>query len=79
MGGVAAILSTLGLEGRLTALIQRRSCRNQLATAAKGEATGEAAVIASMTMAFTGMTSALREKGAHAGHAEQSAPTGGGA
>ncbi len=61
-GGVAAILSALGLGGVLTAIAQRPSRRNQLATAAKDDATGEAAVIASMATAFTGTTGALREE-----------------
>ena len=58
----AALLTALGLGGVLTALAQRPSKRAVDATAAKDEATGEAAVIASMATAFTGTTGALREE-----------------
>lgn len=61
-GGVAALLSALGLGGIVTAIIQRPSRRNAEATAAKDEAMGGAAVIASMATAFTGTTGALREE-----------------
>ena len=60
--GVVALLGALGLGGVLTALAQRPSRRAVNATAAKDEATGEAAVIASMATAFTGTTGALREE-----------------
>ena len=60
--GVIALLSALGLGGVLTAIVQRPSKRAVDATAAKDEATGEAAVIASMATAFTGTTGALREE-----------------
>ena len=60
--GVAALLGALGLGGVLTALAQRPSRRSVEATAANAEATGEAAVIASIASAFTGTTGALREE-----------------
>lgn len=60
--GLSALLGALGLGGVLTALAQRPSRRAVDATAAKDEATGEAAVIASMATAFTGTTGALREE-----------------
>lgn len=60
--GLTALLGALGLGGVLTALAQRPSRRSVDATAAKDEATGEAAVIASMATAFTGTTGALREE-----------------
>lgn len=60
--GIAALLGALGLGGVLTALAQRPSRRAVDATAAKDEATGEAAVIASIATAFTGTTGALREE-----------------
>ena len=60
--GLLTLLGTFGLGGVLTALIQRPSRRTINATAAKDEATGEAAVIASMATAFTGTTGALREE-----------------
>lgn len=60
--GVIALLGALGLGGVLTAIVQRPSKRAVDATAAKDEATGEAAVIASMATAFTGTTGALREE-----------------
>lgn len=60
--GVVALLGTFGLGGVLTAIVQRPSRRNQEAAAAKDEATGEAAVIASIATAFTGTTGALREE-----------------
>ena len=62
LGGIAALLTALGLGGVLTALAQRPSKRAVDATAAKDEATGEAALIASMATAFTGTTGALREE-----------------
>ncbi len=62
LGGIAALLTALGLGGVLTAIAQRPSKRAVDATAAKDEATGEAAVIASMATAFTGTTGALREE-----------------
>lgn len=61
-GGIAAIITAMGLGGVLTALINRPSRRAVAAAAAKDEATGEAAVIASMATAFTGTTGALREE-----------------
>lgn len=61
-GGIAAIITAMGLGGVLTALINRPSRRSVAAAAAKDEATGEAAVIASMATAFTGTTGALREE-----------------
>ena len=60
--GVMALLGALGLGGVLTALAQRPSRRSVAATAAKDEATGEAAVIGAMANAFTGTTGALREE-----------------
>ncbi|MBX4158771.1 hypothetical protein K4A07_16745 [Lactiplantibacillus plantarum] len=60
--GVLALLSALGLGGVLTALVSRPSRRTIDATAAKDEATGEAAVIASIASAFTGTTASLREE-----------------
>ncbi|WP_313004258.1 hypothetical protein [Brevundimonas sp.] len=60
--GMVALLGALGLGGVLTALAQRPSRRAVDATAAKDEATGEAAVIASIATAFTGTTGALREE-----------------
>ena len=62
LGGIAALLTALGLGGVLTAIAQRPSKRAVDATAAKDEATGEAALIASMATAFTGTTGALREE-----------------
>jgi len=59
---MVALLGALGLGGVLTALAQRPSRRAVDATAAKDEATGEAAVIASIATAFTGTTGALREE-----------------
>lgn len=61
-GGIVALLGAGGLGGFLTALIQRPSKRSVDATAAKDEATGEAAVIASIASAFTGTTGALRDE-----------------
>lgn len=61
-GGLAALLTALGLGGVLSALINRPSRRAVNAMAAKDEATGEAAVIASLTNAFTGTTASLREE-----------------
>lgn len=60
--GIVALLSALGLGGVLTALAQRPSRRATDATAAKDEATGEAAVIGALASAFTGTTGALREE-----------------
>lgn len=60
--GIVALLGALGLGGVLTALIQRPSRRAIAASAAKDEATGEAAVIASIASAFTGTTASLREE-----------------
>lgn len=60
--GIVALLTALGLGGVLTAWAQRPSRRAVDATAAKDEATGEAAVIASIATAFTGTTGALREE-----------------
>ncbi|MFZ4165169.1 hypothetical protein [Brevundimonas sp. NPDC058933] len=60
--GIVALLTALGVGGVLTAWAQRPSRRAVDATAAKDEATGEAAVIASIATAFTGTTGALREE-----------------
>lgn len=60
--GIGAMLGALGLGGLLTALVQRPSRRSVEAAAGRDEATGEAAVIASMAHAFTGTTGALREE-----------------
>lgn len=60
--GLLALLSACGLGGVLTALAGRPSSRAVAATAAKDEATGEAAVIASIASAFTGTTASLREE-----------------
>ena len=60
--GIVTLLTALGLGGVLTAWAQRPSRRAVDATAAKDEATGEAAVIASIATAFTGTTGALREE-----------------
>lgn len=60
--GLLALLSACGLGGVLTALANRPSSRAVAATAAKDEATGEAAVIASIASAFTGTTASLREE-----------------
>ncbi len=59
---IAAVLTALGLGGVLTAWASRPSRRSVDATAAHAEATGEAAVIASIASAFTGTTGALREE-----------------
>ena len=61
-GGIAALLTAVGLGGVLTALINRPSRRAVAATAAKDEATGEAAVIGALANAFTGTTASLREE-----------------
>lgn len=61
-GGIAALISAVGLGGIVTALIQRPPKRAVEATASRDEATGEAALIASMATAFTGTTGALREE-----------------
>lgn len=60
--GIGTLLGALGLGGLLTALVQRPSRRSVEAAAGRDEATGEAAVIASMANAFTGTTGALREE-----------------
>jgi hypothetical protein len=60
--GIGALLGALGLGGLLTALVQRPSRRSVEAAAGRDEATGEAAVIASIATAFTGTTGALREE-----------------
>lgn len=60
--GVVALLGALGVGGVLTALVQRPSRKAVDAAASKDEATGEAAVIASIATAFTGTTGALREE-----------------
>lgn len=60
--GVTALLASLGLGGVLTALVQKPSRRAVNAAAGRDEATGEAAVIASIASAFTGTTGALREE-----------------
>ncbi|MNQ28505.1 hypothetical protein D3C85_417980 [compost metagenome] len=60
--GIAALLTALGLGGVLTAWAQRPSRRAVDATAAKDEATGEAAVIAAIASALTGTTASLREE-----------------
>jgi chromosome segregation ATPase len=62
MALIVGLLGAGGLGGFLTALIQRPSKRSTDATAAKEEATGEAAVIASIAVAFTGTTASLREE-----------------
>lgn len=60
--GIVALLGALGLGGVLTAIAQRPSRKAVEAAASKDEATGEAAVIASIATAFTGTTGALREE-----------------
>ncbi|MHC3128123.1 hypothetical protein OB03_12920 [Brevundimonas sp. GN22] len=60
--GLITLAGALGLGGVLTAIIQRPSRKAINASAAKDEATGEAAVIASIATAFTGTTGALREE-----------------
>lgn len=60
--GIVALLGALGVGGVLTALVQRPSRKAVDAAASKDEATGEAAVIASIATAFTGTTGALREE-----------------
>ena len=60
--GIVALLGALGVGGVLTALVQRPSRKTVEAAASKDEATGEAAVIASIATAFTGTTGALREE-----------------
>ena len=57
--GIAALLGALGLGGVLTARPSRRAVS---ATAAKDEATGEAAVIGALANAFTWTTASLREE-----------------
>lgn len=61
-GVITAILTGLGLGSVLTALVSRPSKRAVAATAAKDEATGEAAVIGALANAFTGTTASLREE-----------------
>ena len=61
-GGLLALLSACGLGGVLAALANRPSSRAVAATAAKDEATGEAAVIGALANAFTGTTASLREE-----------------
>ena len=60
--GLISLMGALGLGGALTALVSRPSRRAVSAAAAKDEATGEAAVIASIASAFTGTTASLREE-----------------
>ncbi|TFW14417.1 hypothetical protein EGY25_04285 [Brevundimonas intermedia] len=60
--GLISLLGALGLGGALTALASRPSRRAVAATAAKDEATGEAAVIGALANAFTGTTASLREE-----------------
>ena len=60
--GLISLMGALGLGGVLTALVSRPSNRAVAAAAAKDEATGEAAVIASIASAFTGTTASLREE-----------------
>ena len=60
--GIVALLGALGVGGVLTAIVQRPSRKTVEAAASKDEATGEAAVIASIATAFTGTTGALREE-----------------
>lgn len=61
-GVITAILTGLGMGSVFTALVSRPSKRAVAATAAKDEATGEAAVIKSIAEAFTGTTASLREE-----------------
>ena len=58
----ASLLAALGLGGVLTALAQRPSHRSVTASAAKDQATGEAAVITATATAFTEITSGMREE-----------------
>ena len=60
--GLISLMGALGLGSVLTALASRPSRRAVSAAAAKDEATGEAAVIASIASAFTGTTASLREE-----------------
>lgn len=60
--GIVTLLTALGLGGVLTAWVQRPSRRAVDATAAKDEATGEAAVITAIASALTGTTASLREE-----------------
>lgn len=60
--GFLALLGALGVGGVLTAIAGRPSRRAVAATAAKDEATGEAAVIGALANAFTGTTASLREE-----------------
>ena len=59
---VGSLFAALGLGGVLTALISRPSPRSIAATAAKDQATGEAAVITATATAFTEITSGMREE-----------------
>ena len=60
--GFLALLGALGAGGVLTAIAGRPSRRAVAATAAKDEATGEAAVIGALANAFTSTTAALQEE-----------------
>lgn len=60
--GLISLIGALGLGGVLTALVSRPSRRAVAATAAKDEATGEAAVIGALANAFTDTTASLREE-----------------
>lgn len=60
--GLVALLGALGIGGVLTALAGRPSRRAVEATAAKDQASGEAAVITATATAFTEVTSGLREE-----------------
>lgn len=60
--GLISLMGALGLGGVLTALASRPSRRAVAATAAKDEATGEAAVIGALANAFTDTTASLREE-----------------
>lgn len=60
--GLISLMGALGLGSVLTALVSRPSKRAVAATAAKDEATGEAAVIGALANAFTGTTASLREE-----------------
>jgi chromosome segregation ATPase len=60
--GLISLIGALGLGGVLTAFVSRPSRRAVAATAAKDEATGEAAVIGALANAFTDTTASLREE-----------------
>nr|WP_316626975.1 hypothetical protein [uncultured Brevundimonas sp.] len=60
--GLISLMGALGLGGVLTALASRPSRRAVAATAAKDEATGEAAVIGALANAFTDTTASLRKE-----------------